>query len=415
MTTATQSPIADENFFAPRMSRFVPSQTNATSQKAREMIRSGLDVVRLSSGEPDFDTPEHVREAAKLAIDQGFTRNTNVEGIPELKDAIIRKFARENELTYTTDQVIAGTGSKQIIFNALMATVSAGDEVIIPAPYWVSYPDMVRLAGGTPVIVPTRADRGFVLHPDDLEAAITPRTKWLIINNPGNPSGAVWDRESLRQLADVLARHPRVWVLTDDIYEHIVYDNAVITAFAAAAPEMKDRTVTVNGVSKAYCMMGFRIGFAGGPAPIIAAMRKLQSQETSNPCSISQHAAITALDGPKDFMAGHRARYLARRDLVVGRINACQHLSTGVPRGAFYVFADCSAAIGLVTPQGKVIESDADLCDYFLDHHLVAIVPGSAFGMADHVRISYAASDEDLVKACDRIENAMRQLKPATA
>jgi aspartate aminotransferase len=398
------------DFFAPRMSRFAPSATTGMSHRAREMIQAGFDVITLSSGEPDFETPVHIREAAKAAIDAGHTKNTNIDGMPELKDAVVRKFQRENGLTFNTNQISVGTGAKQVIFNALLVTVGAGDEVIIPAPYWVSYPDMVQVAGGTPVFVPTRSDRGFVLDAEDLERSITDRTKWLIINNPGNPSGAVWDRESLRQIADVLVRHPHVWVLTDDIYEHLVYDNAIVTAFAAIAPELAERVLTVNGLSKGYCMTGWRIGFAGGPAALIDEMRKLQSQSTSNPNTIAQHAAVAALDGPKDFMPPNRARFKARRDMVVGRINNMPRLFCRTPRGAFYAFADCSNAIGGKTPSGQMITSDRELSEYLLDKHHIALVPGSAFGMPGHFRISYATSEDVLARACDRIESAMNML-----
>jgi len=401
---------SSEEFFAPRMSRFGASPTTGMSHRAREMARAGLDVIVLSSGEPDFETPEHIREAAKNAIDAGYTKNTNIDGMPELKEAVLRKFKRENGLTFTIDQISIGTGAKQVIFNALLSTVGAGDEVIIPAPYWVSYPAMVELAGGTPVGIRTRPDRGFVLDPQDLERAITSRTKWLIINNPGNPSGAVWDQESLRMIAEVLARHPHVWVLTDDIYEHLVYDNAVVTAFAAIAPELTDRILTVNGLSKGYCMTGWRVGFAAGPAQLINAMRKLQSQSTSNPNTVAQHAAVAALDGPTDFMEANRARFKARRDAVVGRLNNISKLNCRTPRGAFYAFADCSAAIGCKTPSGNVIQSDTMLCEFLLDEHHIALVPGSAFGMPDHLRLSYATSDDILAEACSRIEAAFASL-----
>jgi aspartate aminotransferase len=405
MTTDTH-----DDFLAPRMARFAPSATTGMSHRAREMIHAGIDVITLSSGEPDFETPEHIREAAKSAIDAGSTKNTNIDGMPQLKEAVVRKFQRENGITYNTNQISIGTGAKQVIFNALLGTVGRGDEVIVPAPFWVSYPDMVQVAGGTPVFVPTRPDRGFVLDPEGLERAITDRTKWLIINNPGNPSGAVWDRESLRQIADVLVRHPKVWVLTDDIYEHLVYDNAVATAFAVVAPELADRVLTVNGLSKGYCMTGWRIGFAGGPVALIDAMRKLQSQSTSNPNTIAQHAAVAALDGSKEFMTPNRIRFKTRRDMVVGRINGMPRLSCRTPGGAFYAFADCSGVVDSKTSFGQTITSDVELCEYLLDKHHVALVPGSAFGMPGHFRLSYATSDEVLGRACDRIEAAMNML-----
>jgi aspartate aminotransferase len=399
-----------EHFFAPRMARFEPSRTNLISQRARDLAAEGHDVIRLSSGEPDFDAPTHIRDAAKQALDAGRTRNTNIDGLPELKEAIKRKFKRENELDVELDQIGVATGAKQVIFNALMATVSEGDEVIIPAPYWVSYPQMVRLAGGTPVPVATEPERGFVLEPERLEDAITPRTKWLIINNPGNPSGAVWDRDSLRTLGDVLARHEHVHVLTDDIYEHIIYDNATFTTFAAAVPAMASRTLTVNGVSKAYCMMGFRIGFACGPEPLIKAMRTLQSQETSNPNSIGQYAAIAALDGPKDFLLDHVARYRRRRDMAVDSLNACSGLRCLMPRGAFYAFANCAGVIGLRTPDGTLIADDEAFSTYLLDAYHVAVTPGTAFGMPGHFRVSYAAAEADIKEACRRINEAVASL-----
>ncbi len=401
---------ADDEFFAPRMARFGASQTTGMSNRARALAYAGIDIIALSSGEPDFETPDHIREAAKAAIDAGRSKYTNTDGMPELKEAVVRKFRRDNGIVCSTDQITVGTGAKQVIFNALLTTVSAGDEVIIPAPYWVSYPAMVALAGGKPVEVATRAERGFVLDAGDLERAITSRTKWLIINNPCNPSGAVWDGESLRQIAAVLVRHPHVRILTDDIYEHLVYDNAVVEAFGAIAPELSERIITVNGLSKGYCMTGWRIGFAAGPVPLITAMRKLQSQSTSNPNTVAQHAAVAALDGPKDFMAANRERFKRRRDAVVTRINAMARLNCRTPRGAFYAFVDCSEAIGSRTPQGKVIRSDTMLCEHLLDEHHIALVPGSAFGTPEHIRISYAASDKELERACDRLEAAMSSL-----
>ncbi len=398
------------DILAPRMARFAPSATLAMSRRANELQAEGADVIKLSSGEPDFDTPMHIREAAMQAIADGRTKSTSADGMPELKEAVQRKFKSENGLSFAIDEICIGAGAKQVIFNALLASVSDGDEVVIPAPYWVSYPDIVRLAGGTPVFVPSRPEHGFVLQPDDLERSITKRTKWLVINNPSNPSGAVWDRDSLRQIADVLIRHPQVWILTDDIYEHLVYDNSVVKTFASVAPELRDRTVTTNGVSKAYCMSGWRIGFAGGPAPVIKAMVKLQSQETSASATVSQHAALAALNGPKDFIADHVARFVARRDLVVKNVNAIEGLSCRTPRGAFYVFADCSALFGRRAAAGPRISSDVDFAEYLLNDHGVAVVPGSAFGIPSHFRISYSVSDDVLGKACARIAGAVGQL-----
>lgn len=396
--------------FAARMSRFKRSPTNAITQKARELKAAGRDVVALGSGEPDFDTPDHIKDAAKAAMDRGDTKYTTVDGMPELKAAIQAKLKRENGLDYDISQITVGTGGKQVIFNALMTTVGLGDEVIIPAPYWVSYPDMTRLAGGTPVIVPTRQDRGYVLAAEDLERAITPRTKWLILNNPSNPSGAVYDQDSLCDIADVLLRHPHVLLLSDDIYEHLVYDNAIFRTMASIEPALHDRILTVNGVSKAYCMTGWRIGYGGGPKPLIRAMSKLQTQCTSCPNAIAQWAAVAALEGPTDFLETNRRAFLARRDLVLPRLNRIPGLTCVTPRGAFYLFVDCSGVLGRKTPSGAAIETDTDLARFLLEEHNVALVPGSAFGLAPHLRLSYAASDDALNTACDRIEAALAEL-----
>ena len=395
---------------APRMARFKRSPTNAITQRARELKAAGRDVVTVSSGEPDFDTPDHIKEAAKAALDRGATKYTTVDGTAELKAAVAAKFRDENGLDYGADQISVGTGGKQVIFNALMATVGDGDEVVIPAPHWVSYPDIVRVAGGTPTIVETRADKGFLLAPEDLDAAITPRTRWLILNNPTNPSGAVYDADSLRQIADVLLDHPDVLVLTDDIYEHLIYDNAVFHTIAGLEPKLFERTLTMNGMSKAYCMTGWRIGFAGGPAPLIRAMSKLQTQCTSSPNSIAQWAAAEALKGPKTFLEANRRTFQARRDRLVGRLQAIPGLACPTPKGAFYAFPDCSGVLGKATPAGKTIESDADFAAYLLDHHDLALVPGSAFGMGPYLRISYAAADAVLETACDRLAAACEAL-----
>ena len=406
-----QSQCLPNDFLAPRMNRFEPAATVAMSQRARELQARGVNVIKLSSGEPDFDTPIHIRQAAMQAISDGHTKSTNADGMPQLKEAIQHKFESENSLTFNLDEICVGAGAKQVIFNALMATVDEGDEVIVPTPYWVSYPDIVHLSGGTAVFVPTRPERGFVLQPDDLEQAITPRTKWLIINNPNNPSGAVWDRDSLRRIAEVLARHPHVWVLTDEIYEHLIYDNATVVSLAAVAPELRNRVLTTNGVSKSYCMSGWRIGFAGGPAPLIAAMTKLQTQETSAPASVSQHAAVAALNGAKDFIAAHVSKFAVRRDRVVERINAIDGLSCRKPSGAFYVFADCSALMGARTASGVKITSDGALAEHLLADHGVAVVPGSAFGVPEHFRISYSVPEQSLYEACKRIDSAVRALE----
>lgn len=396
---------------APRMDRFAPSPTTAMSQRARELQRAGHDVIKLSSGEPDLETPQYVRDAAKAAIDEGLTKSTNVDGLPELKEAIARKFKRDNGLDYGLDEIIVGTGAKQVIYNALLATVGEGDEVIIPAPYWVSYPDIVKLAGGTPVFADCKADNGFVLTAEQLEAAITPATKWLVINNPNNPSGAVWDASTLASLADVLKRYHKVHVLTDDIYEHLSYDNAVVQTLAAVAPELKPRILTVNGVSKAYAMSGWRIGFAGGPAWLIKAMGKLQSQVTSNPAAISQRAAMAALDGSLEEIAKYRDKFRSRRDMMIAAVRPVPHLRFSTPRGAFYIFADCTDAIGLRSPSGTVVTDDIALSEYLLDEYGLAVVPGSAFGMKNHIRLSYSVSSEIIETAGKRLNSAMSALQ----
>ncbi|MEM7776451.1 MAG: pyridoxal phosphate-dependent aminotransferase [Pseudomonadota bacterium] len=394
----------------PRMSQFAESQTIAMSRRARELMRQGRDIIKLSSGEPDLETPGHVRETAKQAIDQGLTRASNVDGLPELKRAVADKLKRENGLDYAEDEIIIGTGAKQVIANAVLATVGNGDEVIIPAPYWVSYPDMVRLAGGTPVFVDCRPERGFMPTPEDIEAVITPSTKWLVINNPNNPTGAVWDRDTLRGIADVLKRHPKVHVMTDDIYEHLVYDNAVVHTFAAIAPELKSRVLTINGVSKAFAMSGWRIGYGAGPVWLIKAMAKLQSQMTSNPTTVSQRAAIAALDGDPSGQDAYRATFKARRDKMAAIISATKFLDCHVPRGAFYVFADCNAALGRRTPDGKTLETDSDLTHYLLEQAGLAVVPGSAFGMGGYLRFSYAIDEAEIDRCAERLDKAMQLL-----
>ncbi len=395
---------------APRMTRFHRSPTNTISQRARELRGEGRDVISLSAGEPDFDTPEHIKAAARDAMDRGETKYTTVDGIAELKAAIVEKFRRENGLDYETNQISVGTGGKQVIFNALMATVGAGDEVIVPAPHWVSYPDMVRLAGGDPVIALCRGDRGFLLAPEDLEAAITPRTKWLMLNNPNNPSGAVYDEDALRALAEVLKRHPHVWILTDDMYEHLMYDNAVFHTIAQVEPALHDRTLTVNGVSKAYCMTGWRIGYGAGSVKLVRAMAKLQTQSTSSPNSIAQWAALAALEGPTDFLAEHRKRFEIRRDMIQKGLNEVPGMDCPTPRGAFYAFPSCGGVLGRTTPDGKKIATDADLVDYLMENHDVALAPGSAFGMPGYLRLSYASADDKIAKACERIKTGCAEL-----
>lgn len=390
-------------FLSSRLSRIKPSPTIAMTGRAAELRAQGRDIIGLSAGEPDFDTPAHVRDAAKAAIDAGHTRYTAVDGMPSLKRAIRDKFACENGLDYAPGQITVGTGGKQILFNALLATVEAGDEVVIPAPYWVSYPDMVLLAGGTPVIVECGQDQGFRVTARALQAAITPRTKWVILNSPSNPSGAGYDRASLQALTDVLLRHPQVWVLADDIYEHLVFDGFEFVTPAQVEPRLKDRTLTMNGVSKAYAMTGWRIGYGAAPEPLIQAMAKLQSQSTSNPCSISQHAAEAALTGPQDYIAESRAVFQRRRDLVVAGLNDCPGIDCPVPQGAFYVYPSIRGLIGRTSAGGTLLADDEAFANALLDEAEVAVVFGAAFGLSPHFRISYAASDAQLSQAMIRI------------
>jgi aspartate aminotransferase len=391
-------------FLADTLSRIKPSATIAVTDKARELKAAGRDVIGLGAGEPDFDTPDNIKEAAIKAIRDGKTKYTAVDGMPELKAAIVAKYKRENNLDYRTDQISIGTGGKQVLFNALMATLNPGDEVIIPAPYWVSYPEIVSLAGATPVCLETTIESGFKLSASALEAAITPKTKWLILNSPANPSGAAYTRNELKALTDVLVKHDHVWVLTDDIYEHLTYGDFVFTSPAEVEPALLERTLTLNGVSKAYCMTGWRIGFAGGPTMLIKAMAKLQSQSTTNPSSISQWAALEALNGPKDFIPKNVATFLKRRDLVVSMLNQATGLICPTPEGAFYVFPSCAGLIGKTSAGGALIETDADFVTALLEEEGVAVVPGSAFGLAPHFRISYATADEILEDACNRIQ-----------
>ncbi len=384
--------------------RVKPSPTMAVSAQARALIRAGRDVITLAAGEPDFDTPENIKQAAIRAIQDGKTKYTDVDGLPELKEAVCAKFARENGLTYKPSQINVSPGGKPVIYNAMVATLSPGDEVIIPTPYWVSYPDMVLLAGGEPVFVATTAVQNFLLSPDDLEAAITPRTKWLILNSPSNPSGAAYTREALKAIADVLLRHPHVWVLTDDMYEHLIYGDFNFTTIAEVEPALYDRTLTMNGVSKAYAMTGWRIGYAGGPEPLIKAMAKVESQSTSNPCSISQWAAVEALNGPQDFIKPRAAVFETRRDLVVSMLNQATGLECPRPEGAFYVYPSCAGLIGKTAPSGQVIDSDGAFASALLDAEGVAVVQGEAFGLSPFFRISYATSTEILEDACTRIQ-----------
>jgi aspartate aminotransferase len=386
------------------VARIKPSATIAVTTRASAMQRAGLDVIGLGAGEPDFDTPEPIKEAAIRAIREGKTKYTPADGIPELKEAVCAKFARENGLCYTPAQVNVSPGGKAVIFNALMATLDPGDEVIIPAPYWVSYPEMVRLAGANPVAVPCRAAAGYKLSPEALDAAITPRTKWLILNSPSNPTGAAYTEAELRALASVLLRHPHVWVLTDDMYEHLVYDGFRFTTIAAVEPGLYDRTLTMNGVSKAYAMTGWRIGYAAGPETLIAAMRKIMDQSTSNPCSISQWASVAALNGPQDFLDGFRAAYQARRNLVVDGLNRIEGLVCPRPEGAFYVYPSCEGLIGRQSPGAALIDSDRTFASELLEQEKVAVVFGEAFGLPGTFRISYATSETALAEALTRIQ-----------
>ncbi|MBL4750737.1 MAG: pyridoxal phosphate-dependent aminotransferase [Amylibacter sp.] len=392
------------SFLSKTLDRVKPSPTISISTKAAELKAAGKDVIALSAGEPDFDTPDNIKDAAKAAIDAGKTKYTAPDGIPELKQAVCDKLKRDNGLDYTPKQVSVGTGGKQILYNALMATLNPGDEVVIPAPYWVSYPDMVLLAGGTPVIAPATMDNAFKLTPKQLEAAITPKTKWLIFNSPSNPSGAGYSRTEMKALTDVLVRHPHVWVMTDDMYEHLAYDDFKFCTPAEVEPKLYNRTLTVNGVSKAYAMTGWRIGYAAGPEPLIAAMCKIQSQSTSNPCSISQWAALEALNGPQDYIEMSRPVFETRRDLVVKMLNDAKGITCHTPEGAFYVYPSIAECIGKTAPSGKIIETDEDFATELLEHHGVAVVFGAAFGLSPNFRVSYATSNEALTDACTRIQ-----------
>ena len=398
------------SLIADRLSRIKPSPTLAVTTKVQQLKVEGRTILGLGAGEPDFDTPNFICEAAKQAIDDGKTRYTNVDGTPELKDAIIAKFKRDNHLTYTRDQISVGTGGKQVLYNALMASVNPGDEVIIPAPYWVSYPDMALLAEGTPVIIECHKEHAFKLQADDLEKAITPKTKWIMLNSPSNPSGAAYTRDEMKAITDVLLNHPHVYVMSDDIYEHVIYDSFEFVTPAQVEPKLYDRTITINGVSKAYAMTGWRIGFAGGPKDLIKAMAKMQSQSTSNPCTISQEAATAALIGDHSFLKSRNDSFKARRDLVVKMLNQAEGLECLTPEGAFYVYPSCVGVIGKTTPNGKIIENDGDFVEYLLESQDIACVQGEAFGLSPHFRISYATSEEVLKEACTRIQKACEGL-----
>jgi aspartate aminotransferase len=398
-------------FLADSLARIKPSATIAVTNKARELKAAGRDVIGLGAGEPDFDTPDNIKQAAVAAINDGKTKYTAVDGIPELKTAISAKFKRDNGLDYDASQITVGTGGKQVLYNALVATLNEGDEVLIPTPYWVSYPDMVLLAGGTPTFVETSMETSFKLTAEALDAAITPKTKWLIFNSPSNPSGAAYSQAELKALTDVLVKHPHVWIMTDDMYEHLVYDDFQFATPAQVEPQLYERTLTVNGVSKAYAMTGWRIGYAGGPAHLIKAMAKIQSQSTSNPSSVSQWAAVEALTGTQDFIEPNNAIFKRRRDLVVSMLNQAVGISCPTPEGAFYVYPSCAGTMGKTAPSGKVLESDEDFVTELLETEGVAVVQGSAFGLGPNFRISYATSDEALEEACMRIQRFCGNLK----
>ena len=395
---------------ADRMSRIQQSASSVATQRARLLRAEGHDVVTLSVGEPDFPTPEHIIDAAAAAAKRGETRYTHAAGTPALKQAIVDKFKRENGLEYTLDEVMVSSGGKQVIFDAIISTIERDDEVIVPAPYWISYIDHVKFAGGTPVVVKCSEQNDFKLTPDQLEAAITSKTRWLIINSPSNPSGAVYSEADLKALGEVLLRHPNVAILCDDIYEHILYDGHKFMTLAAAEPRLFDRTVTMNGVSKAYSMTGWRIGYCGGPAYLLKEMTKLQQQVTGSNSAVSQAAALAALTGPQDFVAERTQKFQDRRDLVVSMINQAKGLSCDTPKGAFYVFPNCAELMGKKTPHGKVIENDTDLVMYFLETEHVAVVQGAAYGLSPFFRISFATSDEELIKGCERIQRACAAL-----
>jgi len=399
------------SFIAARLNRIKPSPSSMASQRARELRAAGGDIISLSSGEPDFDTPAHVCDAVVSAMAASKTKYTDVGGTPELKAAIIDKFKRDNSLDFIASEIIVGTGGKQIIFNALMCTVEAGDEVIVPTPYWVSYPDIVLLADGQPVFVPCLPQNGFKLTAKDLESAITPRTRWLILNAPNNPSGATYTEAELRELADVLLRHPQVWVMTDDIYEHILYDGRKFATIAQVEPALKARTLTINGVSKAYSMTGWRIGYGAAPAALIKAMVKLQSQSTSNASSISQAAALSALSGPQDFIAERTKIFQQRRDMIVAELNTIPGISCHLPEGAFYAFPSCAGVMGKTTPQGKLLSTDEDFVLYLLEQQNLAVLQGGAYGISPFFRISFATSMQELQEGCRRLRMACEALR----
>jgi len=398
-------------FLSDALSRVKPSATMVVTQKARDLKATGRDVISLSVGEPDFDTPDNIKEAAIAAIKRGETKYPPVLGIPPLREAIAQKFKRENGLDYKASDVIVGTGGKQILYNAFLVTMNKGDEVVIPAPFWVSYPDMVLLNGGEPVIVPTRLEDGYKLKPEALEKAITPRTKWLILNSPSNPSGAAYTRDELKALTDVLVRHPHVWVLSDDMYEHLVYGDFVFTTPVQIEPSLQPRALTMNGVSKAYAMTGWRIGYAAGPAELIKAMDMVQGQQTSGACTIAQWASVEALTGPQDFIPVRRRAFEERRDLVVSMLNQAKYITCPKPEGAFYVYPSVAEAIGKTAPSGHVIGTDEDFVTELLEETGVAVVHGSAFGAGPNFRVSYATSLSQLENACKKIQKLTAELR----
>jgi len=409
MSSQTSSAAAD---FRPasRIASVGVSKILRIGARAAAMKREGRPVIVLGAGEPDFDTPDNVKAAARAAIDRGETKYTALDGTPDLKEAIAEKFRRENGVAYAPDEITVGTGAKQILFNAFMATLDPGDEVIIPTPCWTSYCDIVEICGGVPVPVPCEAEAGFRLKADQLERAITPKTRWVVLNSPSNPSGAAYGAADYRPLLDVLLRHPDVWLMVDDMYEHIVYDGFEFVTPAAVEPRLRNRTLTVNGVSKAYAMTGWRIGYAGGPKALVRAMAVIQSQATSCPCSVSQAAAIEALNGPQDFLRDRQESFRKRRDLVVAALNAIPGLTCRTPEGAFYTFAGCTGLIGRATPAGRRIGTDGDFTDYLLEEAHVAVVPGEAFGLSPYFRISYATSEAELEAALARIADACGRL-----
>ena len=399
------------SILANRLAAVKPSPTIAVTTKAAELKAKGLDVIGLGAGEPDFDTPEHIRNAGKAAIDRGETRYTPTNGMPALRKAIVDKFKRENGLPYTTDQVTLGVGGKQVLFNAILATVQEGDEVLIPTPYWVSYSDMVLMFGGKPVLIECGENAKFKLSGEALAGAITPKTKWLILNSPNNPTGAAYSEKELRALADVLLKNPHVWVMTDDIYEHLIYDGFKFSTIVQIEPKLMDRTLTINGVSKAFSMTGWRLGYACGPLPLIKAMNMVQSQSASHPTSITQSAAVVALNEPLDFIAPRNEAFKRRRDLVVKMLNEAKGLNCKVPEGAFYVYPSCAGANGKTTPKGRKINTDTDFTEALLEEALVAVVQGAAFGLSPYFRISYATADKLLAEACTRIQKFCADLK----